>query len=148
MRRGDEDAPLHSPRRVARTFALRRFERNGRLGGGWAIDIRKGPALEQVGARLNRSAPEGFCGVGRRKARLVSGNTGKPFDEPTTQKTPALRVAFRRAPAASPRSAVLPDTPFARLLADHLAGTQRSRFNLAPTCSNRAFASILEIYCL
>jgi len=110
---------------------------------------------DTAGVRRNATRRAGvFCGVGRRKARLVSGNTGKPFDESVhsdsvwTQKTPALRVAFRRAPAASPRSAVLPDTPFARLLADHLAGTQRSRFNLAPTCSNRAFASIGDIYCL
>jgi len=58
------------------------------------------------------------------------GDTGKPFDEPTTQKTPALRVALRRAPAVSPRSTVFPDTPFARLLADRLAATQRSWFNL------------------
>jgi len=36
------------------------------------------------------------------------GNTGKPFDELAAQKTPALRVGFRRAPAASPRSTVLP----------------------------------------
>jgi len=76
------------------------------------------------------------------KAQPVSGNTGKPFDEPTTQKTPALRVALRRAPAASPRSTVLPDTLFAvgtlslPTLADRLAATQRSWFNLALTCSN------------
>jgi len=31
----------------------------------------------------------------------VSGNTDEPFDEPTAQKTAALRVAVRRAPAAS-----------------------------------------------
>ena len=39
------------------------------------------------------------------------GNTGKPCDELTTQKTPALRVALGRAPAASPRSTVLPIRP-------------------------------------
>ena len=39
------------------------------------------------------------------------GNTGKPFDELTTQKTPALRVGLRRAPAASPCSTVLPIRP-------------------------------------
>jgi hypothetical protein len=50
---------------------------------------------------------------------------GKPFDEPTTQKTPALRVGLRRAPAVPPRSTVFPDTLFARLLADRLAATQR-----------------------
>jgi len=59
-------------------------------------------------AGWNRSAPEGFCGVGRRRAQPVSGNTGKSFDEPTTKKNPALRVALRRAPAVSPRSTVLP----------------------------------------
>ena len=31
----------------------------------------------------------------------VSGNTDEPFDEPTAQKTAALRVAVRRAPAVS-----------------------------------------------
>src|SRR6185437_4561191 len=47
-------------------------------------------------------------GVGRRRAQRVAGTTGKPFNEPTTQKTPALRVALWRAPAVSPRSTVLP----------------------------------------
>jgi hypothetical protein len=75
---------------------------------------------------------------GQEKGAARIGNTGKPFDEPTAQKTPALRVVFRRAPAASPRSTVFPDTLLARLLADYLAGTQRSRFNLVPTCSQPA----------
>jgi hypothetical protein len=53
----------------------------------------------------------GFAARWQEKGEARIGNTGKPFDEPTTQKTPALRVAFRRAPAASPRSAVLPIRP-------------------------------------
>jgi len=49
---------------------------------------------------------------------------GKPFDEPTTQDPgPSGCVpAAARGVAALGRIA---DTPFARLLADHLAGTQR-----------------------
>ena len=76
--------------------------------------------------------------MGRRKAQPVSGNTGKPFDEPMTQKTPALRVAFwtgARGVAALDRIA---DTLFARLLADRLARTQRSGYNLVQTCSYEA----------
>jgi hypothetical protein len=43
------------------------------------------------------------------KGEARSGTTGEPFDEPTTQKAPAPKgVAFRRAPAVSPRSTVLP----------------------------------------
>ena len=83
--------------------------------------------------------------MGRRRAPPVSGNTGKPFDEPTTQKTPALRVALRRAPAASQRSTVFPDTLFARLLADRLAGTQRSWFKLALTCSSLVRRQRLQV---
>jgi len=45
---------------------------------------------------------------GQEKGAARIGNTGKPFDEPTTRKTPALRVGLRRAPAVSPRSTVLP----------------------------------------
>jgi hypothetical protein len=45
---------------------------------------------------------------GQEKGAARIGNTGKPFDEHTTQKTPALRVALRRAPAASPCSTILP----------------------------------------
>jgi len=48
---------------------------------------------------------------GQEKGAARIGNTGKPFDEPMTQKTPALRVALRRAPAASPCSTVLPIRP-------------------------------------
>jgi hypothetical protein len=33
--------------------------------------------------------PQGFCDVGRRRAKGVSGNTDEPFDEPTAQKTAA-----------------------------------------------------------
>src|SRR6185436_18054597 len=42
------------------------------------------------------------------RAKIVSGNTDEPFDEPTAQKTAAPWVAVRRAPAAAPRSTVLP----------------------------------------
>ncbi|HKQ10101.1 MAG TPA: hypothetical protein VJS85_02835, partial [Rhizomicrobium sp.] len=63
--------------------------------------------LEQVGARLSRCAG-GILWRGQKKGAARIGNTGKPFDEPTTQKTPALRVALWRAPAVSPRSTVLP----------------------------------------
>src|SRR6185312_13645543 len=75
----------------------------------------------QTKLRLVRiAAPAGFCGLGRRKAQPVSGNTGKPFDEPRTQKTPApsglrsggpprrrrarpyCRYALRAAPGGSP----------------------------------------------
>jgi len=48
---------------------------------------------------------------GQEKGAARIGNTGKPFDEPRTQKTPALRVVLRRAPAASPRLDVLPIRP-------------------------------------
>jgi hypothetical protein len=98
---------------------------------------------EQAGIRLNRCAG-GILWRGQEKGAARIGNTGKPFDEPTTQKTPALRVALRRAPAASPRSTVLPDTLFAvgtlslPTLADRLAATQRSGLNLITACSDRA----------
>jgi uncharacterized membrane protein len=64
------------------------------------------------------------------------GNTGKPFDEPRTQKTPALRVAFRRTPAASPRSTVLPIRPsrgFWRIVSPerNAVGSIRPRLGLA-----------------
>jgi len=56
---------------------------------------------------LNRCAGEIlWCGQEKGAARI--GNTGKPFDEPTAQKIPALRVVLRRTPAVSPRSTVLP----------------------------------------
>src|SRR6185312_14836434 len=63
--------------------------------------------LEQVGAILTRCAG-GILWRGQEKGEGRSGTTDEPFDEPTTQKTPALRVALRRAPAVSPRSTVLP----------------------------------------
>ena len=81
---------------------------------------------------------------GQEQGAARIGNTGKPCDEPTTKKTPALRVALGRAPAVSPRSTVLPDTLFARLLADRLAATQRSHFNLALTCSTLNVAPNLD----
>jgi hypothetical protein len=74
-------------------------------------------------------------GRGQEKGAARIGNTGKPFDEPTTQKTPGPSgwvAAGARGVAALERIAY---TPFARLLADHLAAPQRSRFNLAPACS-------------
>ena len=82
------------------------------------------------------------CAVGilcreQEKGDVRSGTTDEPFDELAVQKTTALRVAVRRSPAVSPRSTVLPDTLFARLLADRIAATQRSWFNLGLTCSGR-----------
>ena len=68
---------------------------------------------------------------GQEKGAARIGNMGKPFDEPATQKTPALRVAFRRAPGGVAALGRIADTPFAvgtlslPTLADHLAGTQR-----------------------
>ncbi|HEX4637735.1 MAG TPA: hypothetical protein VH189_16250, partial [Rhizomicrobium sp.] len=56
---------------------------------------------------MNRCAG-GILRRGQKKGAARIGNTGKPFDEPTAQKNPALRVALRRAPAASPSSTVLP----------------------------------------
>jgi len=51
------------------------------------------------------------------------GNTVEAFDESTRQKCPALRVAPRRSPAASPRLLDVPAACGARLLA---ARTRRS----------------------
>ena len=65
---------------------------------------------EQAKARLNRCA-EGILWCGQEKGAARIGNTGKPFDEPTTQKNPALRVALWRSPAVSPRSTVFPIRP-------------------------------------
>src|ERR1022692_3220895 len=73
----------------------------------------------------------GILRCGQEKGAARSGTTGKPFDEPTAQKTPALRVAGRRAPAMSRRSTVFPirssrvDTLPLSTLADRLAGLQR-----------------------
>ena len=73
----------------------------------------------------------------------VSGNTDEPFDEPTAQKTTALRVAVRRAPAASQGSTDGPASLFAVhtlslwTLADHLAGRQR---RLLPSWKIRLYA--------
>ena len=81
---------------------------------------------------------------GQEKGAARSGTTGKPFDEPTTQKAPAPRgcvAAGTRGVAALDRIA---DTPFARLLADRLAATQRRRFNLTLTCSN-PFRAVLKV---
>jgi hypothetical protein len=84
---------------------------------------------------LNRCAG-GILWRGQEKGAARIGNTGKPFDEPAMQKTPALRGCVpvdARGVAALDR---ISDTLFARLLADRLTGTQRSRFNLALTCSS------------
>src|SRR5687767_8864126 len=62
--------------------------------------------------------------AGERRSR-VAGTTREPFDEPTTQKRPALRVACGRAPASLRRSSDVPASPFAARLADRLARTQR-----------------------
>jgi hypothetical protein len=93
---------------------------------------------------MEPSAPERFCASarfarqnqkergkprsGRRRAKVVAGTTGEPFDEPTTQKRPALRVASGRAPASLRRSTDVPASLFAARLADRLAGTQRRLF--------------------
>jgi len=69
---------------------------------------------------------------GQEKGAARIGYTGKPFDEPTTQKTPALRVAFAagaRGVAALDR---ISDTLFARLLADHLAANATQLFQSGP----------------
>jgi len=58
---------------------------------------------------------------GQEKAEGRIGNTVETFDEPTRQKRPALRVAPRQPPAASPR---LPDVP-------HRATRGSWRFGLA-----------------
>jgi hypothetical protein len=60
----------------------------------------------------------GFAARRQEKGAARIGNTGKPFDELTAQKTPALRVAFwtgARGVAALDR---ISDTLFARLLAE------------------------------
>jgi len=59
--------------------------------------LRPGVLRTPIGLRRGKAARRQEKGAGR------IGNTGKPFDEPTTQKTPALRVALRRSPAVSPR---------------------------------------------
>src|SRR5688572_23685194 len=82
-----------------------------------------------------------WAGEGRSR---VAGTTREPFDEPTTQKRPALRVACGRAPAARLRRAMykngvrstpglrrssdVPASPFAARLADRLARTQHRLF--------------------
>src|SRR5687767_12589696 len=66
-----------------------------------------------------------WAGEGRSR---VAGTTREPFDEPTTQKRPALRVACGRAPASLRRSSDVPASPFAARLADRLARTQRRLF--------------------
>ena len=74
--------------------------------------------------------------MGRRRAQPVSGNTGKLFDEPTTQKAPAFAGCV---PAAARGVAALDRISRYALRAApgvRLARTQRSRFNPVPTCSS------------
>src|SRR5687768_11148489 len=72
-------------------------------------------------ARQSRAA----AGEGRSR---VAGTTREPFDEPTTQKRAALRVACGRAPASLRRSTDVNASLFAARLADRLARTQRRLF--------------------
>src|SRR5687768_16055567 len=74
-----------------------------------------------------------WAGEGRSR---VAGTTREPFDEPTTQKRPALRVACGRAPASLRRSTDVPASLFAARLADRLARTQRRLFPYGRTCSD------------
>ena len=73
---------------------------------------------------------------GQEKGAARIGNTGKPFDEPTAQKTPALRVAFRAGARGVAALGRIADTPFAvgtlslPTLADRLAATQRLQSGL------------------
>src|SRR5688572_31051759 len=83
---------------------------------------------EHVHPRCNclcRSDFAAWAGEGRSG---VAGTTGEPFDEPTTQKRPALRVAWGRAPASLRRSTDVTASLFAARLADRLARTQRRLF--------------------
>ena len=75
---------------------------------------------------------------GQEKGAARIGYTGKPFDEPTTQKTPALRVAFAagaRGVAALDR---ISDTLFASVRCRYrpwrIASQQRNA--VAPIWSN------------
>ena len=77
---------------------------------GQGVIVRHDRSVEQARARLNCCAG-GILWRGQEKGAARIGNTGKPFDEPTTQKNPALRVGLRRAPAVSPRSTVFPIRP-------------------------------------
>ena len=56
-------------------------------------------------------------GCGQEKGEARSGTTGEPFDEPTAQNAPALRVLFRRAPAVLRRSTDVTASLFAPRLA-------------------------------
>ena len=72
--------------------------------------------LEQVGIRLTRCAGGHLC-RGQEKGAERSGTTVKPFDEPTVQMTPALRVGLRRSARGVAALDRIADTLFARLLA-------------------------------
>jgi hypothetical protein len=89
---------------------------------------------EQVRVRLNRCAG-GILWAGQEEGAARIGNTGEPFDEPRAQKTPALRVALEAGARGVVALDRIADTLFARRLADRLAPTQRSCFNLTLTCS-------------
>ena len=56
-------------------------------------------------------------GCGQEKGEARSGTTGEPFDEPTAQNAPALRVLFRRPPAVLRRSTDVTASLFAARLA-------------------------------
>ncbi len=72
--------------------------------------------------------------MGRRRAKLIAGTRGKPFDEPVrsdsvrTQKAPAPRGCVPAGARFGAALARISDTLFAQLLADRLAGTQRRLF--------------------
>ena len=70
----------------------------------------------------------GILRRGQEKDEGRSGATDELFNAPVAQKTAALRVAVRRAPAVSPGATDGPASLFAWLLADRHAGRQRRLF--------------------
>ncbi|MGA7710692.1 MAG: hypothetical protein WCA81_02230, partial [Rhizomicrobium sp.] len=65
---------------------------------------------------MTRCAGGHLC-RGQEKGAERSGTTVKPFDEPTVQMTPALRVGLRRSARGVAALDRIADTLFARLLA-------------------------------
>jgi hypothetical protein len=93
-------------------------------------------AMMQSTSFLDRTAcAGGILRRGQKKSAARIGNTRKLFDEPTTQKAPAQRVAFWRPPAASRRSNDVPASPFAPLLAFAAPERNAGCFYLGRTCS-------------
>src|SRR5688572_22594813 len=98
---------------------------------------------EHVHPRCNclcRSDFAAWAGEGRSG---VAGTTREPFDEPTTQKRPALRVACGRTPASLRRSTDVTASLFAARLADRLARTQRRRPHMTGSCSGLRVGALL-----